>query len=149
MLWKEQIVSTAALCRVYECSLKAIIYLIALCWNPCVPCVCTCAWLCLFYIWAFIRSISAHMCFHSGAWTIYFFFLQTRKLSAKRKFLFLNLARPWDRLPLQFHPVCIIQRLMASDHLRDALQASNRKCHILFPNNRPFLQPTWGNGKQI
>lgn len=82
---------------------------------------------CLFYIWAFTVSVSAHILFSSGTWTLYFFFLQTWKLSAKRKFLFLNLARTWYRLPLQFHPVCIIHRLMVSFSLRDTLQVSDGK----------------------
>lgn len=82
----------------------------------------------VFYLLSFSVSMSAHICFCSVCMDpLLFFPLQTRKLSAKRKFLFLNLARIWYRLPLQFHPVCIIHRLMASDSLRDTLKASDGK----------------------
>lgn len=105
------------------------------------------AWVCLFYIWAFTGSlllIYVSVLVHGP-----FFFLQTRKLSAKRKFLFLNLARTWYRLPLQFHPVGIILRLMASDSPRDARQASVGKCYLLCSFYGPVLHLTWKNGKQI
>lgn len=94
-------------------------YIVYVCMHECVRC--------LFYIWAFILSVSSHILFCSGAWTLYFFFLQTWKLSAKRKFLFLILAKTRYRLPLQFHPVCIIHKLIVSDSLRDTLQASDGK----------------------
>lgn len=78
--------TVSCLCRRSEfigAFLKVIIYSVVLCWNLCTPCVCThawecvCmwaryAWVCLFYVWAFVGSISAHMCFFSGAWTLLF-----------------------------------------------------------------------------
>lgn len=81
------------------------------------------------YIWALTGSISDHACFCSGTWTL--FFLQTGKLSAKRIFLFLNLARTQYRLPLQFHLICTIHRLMASDSLRYTVWTLMGKCHLL------------------
>lgn len=108
--------------------------------NLCVPCVCTHAWECMctyIYIcmsvhgpvyFIFAHSLEVHLLTYVSV-PVHgsFFFLQIKKLSAKRNFLFLNLARTWYRLPLQFHPVCIINRLMASDSLRDTLQASDGK----------------------
>lgn len=118
--------------------LKVIIFFQQFCVENCVSCmhahmheiycVCVYAWVCkMFILYLSIYCKSSHILFCSGAWTLYFFFLQTWKLSAKTKFLFLILAKTWYRLPLQFHPVCITHRLMVSDSLRDTLQASDGK----------------------
>lgn len=141
MFWQEQIASVIAISRVYRCYFEGVYLFNSFVLKPvCAVCVYTCMRVYVYiYIYIcmsvhgpvyfiFAHSLEVHLLTYvsipvHGS----FFFLQIKKLSAKRNFLFLNLARTWYRLPLQFHPVCIINRLMASDSLRDTLQASDGK----------------------
>lgn len=109
--------------------LKVIIFSTVLCWKLCVLYACTHAWdvLCV-YAWV-CKVFVLYLSIYCGTWTLLF----PTDMEAFRKEKIFIFESCKNLIQVQFHPVCIIHRLMVSCSLRDTLQVSDGKMPPHFP----------------